>query len=169
MDSSDKTHADWLLTSQECLVKNADPSLSTTIEHLSDGTQCLIIQQIPSDVMSQLSFITNTDQNNNYLYIEKINMYLNGCSTPVDVIGIENTLIKLYNVSDTNSFISYNNVHSPWRDESFIPFNVEPRVLYTLSGFINTQCRNLPRSVGINLNNASFAFDIVLKTSYIPT
>ena len=70
MNIPDKTHADWLLTTQECLIKSRHPSLSTKIEHFPEyDKRFLTIQQIPLSVFTELMFIVNTDQNNNYLYI----------------------------------------------------------------------------------------------------
>ena len=64
MNVPDKTHADWLLASQECLIKKIDPSLSTEIQHFPKyGKRFLVIRQIPLSIFKQLQFITNTDQN----------------------------------------------------------------------------------------------------------
>ena len=164
MNIPENTHADWLLTSQECLIKKVSPSLSTEIITDSDN-HYLYITQIPTDQLFKLEFITNTDQNNNYLYIKTIKMYLNGSSTPLEVIGIEDTMKKMYDYTDINSFINNGIKHIPWADENFESFNFRPDVRYDIEGFIHIQCRNLPKILGISLVDASFSFDIVLSTS----
>jgi len=93
------------------------------------------------------------------LYIENIKTYINGSCTPVEIIGVEDTLKQLYNFSDTNSFLgltSSSKTHTPWVDNS--PF--------TLEDYIDAQIQALPSNLSVSispptLNNV--AFDLVLN------
>ena len=154
MNAPDKPHADWLLTTQECLIKKIDSSLSTRIEHFPEyEKRFLTIQQIPLSKFKQLYFITNTDKNNNYLYIEKINIYINGSSTPVDIIGVEDTLTQMYDFSDTDSFITGGKTHTPWATVVSG---------FDLQTYITSQIAALPTNLQVDITDG-IAFDLVLN------
>ena len=155
MNIPDKTHADWLLTTQECLIKSRHPSLSTKIEHFPKyDKRFLTIEQIPLSVFTELMFIVNTDQNNNYLYIEKIKIYANGSSTPVNIIGVEDTLNQVYTFSDMNAFLAGSKTHTPWATTTTPVFN--------LSTYIENQISALPAYLRVYTNGIIY-FDLVLN------
>lgn len=155
MNIPDKTHADWLLTTQECLIKRSHPSLSTKIEHFPKyDKRFLTIEQIPLNVFKELRFIVNTDTNNNYLYIETIKIYVNGSCTPVEIIGVEDTLNQLYNFSDMNAFIEGSKTHTPWVTTTIPEFN--------LTTYIENQISILPPQLRVTTNDI-ICFDLVLN------
>jgi hypothetical protein len=151
----DKTHADWLLTSQECLVKRIDASLSTEIIGRS-----LFIKRIPAFKLAQMEFITNTDQNNNYMYLENLSIYKNNSYAPLNTTVIEPILIKMFASSDSDAFVKSRITHSP-----FLPrkFKTSTNMNGTLTQFIYVMSTHLPKTLCSDLRKSTFFFDITLK------
>lgn len=79
----DLMHRDWLLRFVKYLIKKVNPEIVTNIieDKGSDNKKkVLIAENITETDLLNLQFPTNTDSNNNYLYIEKIGVYLDGDS-----------------------------------------------------------------------------------------
>lgn len=160
MDVPDKTHADWLLTSQECLVKSIDASLST--ELITNGNEkLLVIKRIPADKLVQMKFITNTDQNNNYMYLSDLAMYTDTNSlAPLNTNVIEPILIKMFAAADAEAFINTKITHSPFLPRMFAPSNGARGALVP---FVRYMSILLPKTLCPDLRKRSLFFDIVLK------
>lgn len=159
MNIPDKTHADWLLTSQECLIKGKSPSLSTEITTIMNE-KFLTIKRISAVELSRMEFITNTDQNNNYMYLCDLSIYKDNSFAPLNTGVIEPILIKMFSASDTSAFINNKIKHSP-----FLPRNFKTSNGFrgALSPFIKRMSIHLPSFLCPNLNNSSLSFDITLK------
>jgi len=106
-------HADWVLNSQKSLILKVNANISTQI--ISDGpNKKLFISNISEEDIDNLYFLTNTDQNNNYLYIERFDIYVGSSPTPLPIPSLENTVKNVYYNSDINSFINGQKVHYPF-------------------------------------------------------
>ena len=110
----DLTHADWLLFSQQKLIENVDPNVSITYESTRDGGKSMIISGINENMIDKLTFLTNTDQNNNYLYLESFGVYVSGLVKPLEIPGINDIVLNIYRNSDIYSFIVGDKLHDPF-------------------------------------------------------
>jgi len=113
MAQKDLTHADWLIFTQQCLVLEVNPNISVVIQK-TENKNLLIIQDIPEENIDEILFITNTDQNNNYGYLEDINVYTNGSANPVYIPGLVEIAKILYRYSDKKGFLNGNKTHGPF-------------------------------------------------------
>jgi len=123
MGEADLKHRDWLLFSVQNMIQSADESISTFIEDTPDGGKVLRAVSISEQTIGNLPFLTNTDQNNNYLYLEDLKVYIDGHIAPLDVPGLKDVAINVYRKSDINSFLQYNRVHFPFSINSYKGLN----------------------------------------------
>lgn len=94
---------DWLLNSQKALILKVDANISTAI--VNDGiNKKLYVENVSEGIIDKLYFITNTDQNNNYLYIEDFKVYIGGSPTLCPIQGLDDTVKDVYYNSDISSF-----------------------------------------------------------------
>ena len=71
MDEQDLKHRDWLLYSTKRLLqKTGAESISIDIQDLPNDRKVLFAGGITESMIDNLQFLVNTDQNNNYLYLE---------------------------------------------------------------------------------------------------
>lgn len=120
MSNRDLQHRDWLLFSTKSIILSVDPSISVFIEDTPNGGKILRATQVSEETIGNLPFIVNTDQNNNYLYLEDFKVYIQGYIAPVDIPGIVPTFINVFRNSDINGFLQNNKTHFP-----FVPSNLK--------------------------------------------
>ncbi len=140
MRDPDLKHADWLLFTQEKLIQRISTNISTQIVK-TDAKRFLIISDIPEEYLDRLEFITNTDTNNNYLYIERFTVYLSGFPKPVDIPGLGNIVVNAFRQSDANGFLEGNKTHRPFDVHQFVGSNFKGD---TFSGFIDSFSSLIP-------------------------
>ena len=116
---SDLTHEDWVLNSQKALIIEADNNISTNIVTDSEGMKTLVVSNVTEAVIDSLRFITNTDQNNNYLYISDFQVYINNNPLPIPIPGLSDTVKLVYYNNDINAFLSGRNTHTPFRGTNY--------------------------------------------------
>ena len=147
MSESDLKHRDWLLFSMKSIIQSTDESISIFIEDRPDGGKVLRATTISEKTIGNLPFITNTDQNNNYLYLEDLMVYIDGHIAPLEVPGLKDVAIEVYRKSDINAFLQYNRTHFPFSINSYkgLNFNefvdqytaLQPTTLNT-TGYVKT-------------------------------
>ena len=104
---------DWLLNSQKALILKVDANISTVI--VNDGiNKKLYVENVSEGIIDKLYFITNTDQNNNYLYIEDFKVYIGGSPTPCPIQGLDDTVKDVYYNSDISSFLNGDKIQYPF-------------------------------------------------------
>jgi len=109
----DLNHADWVLNSQKALIIKVNANISTVL--LNDKTnKKLVVANVSEKDIDNLYFLTNTDQNNNYLYIERFDVYIQGQPIPIPIPGLEDSVKNVYYNSDTNSFLNGQKIHYPF-------------------------------------------------------
>ena len=127
MDEPDYKHADWLLFTQEKLIqKVCKNSVSISYYVKPNGTKNMRVNGITDLDISRLMFLTNTDQNNNFMYLDGFNVYINNGIIPIQVPGLEEAVINLFRNSDLNSFIELTNstkTHMPFSIENIMDSN----------------------------------------------
>ena len=119
MSNSDLKHRDWVLRSQQALIATIDPTISTKIISTPDGGMRLLIFNVTESSIQELLFFTNTDQNNNYMYLEHFSVTIQGDLQPLEFPGLSQTMIKVYELSDSNGFLNSSKTQQPFAPGSF--------------------------------------------------
>ena len=117
---ADLKHRDWLLFTQQALISKVNPNISTEIVDRENGSKVLIITDIPENSLKDLLFITNTDNNNNYGYLEGFNVFRFGSSIPLNIPGLSEIVKNIYRYSDMNAFLSKSTTHDPFNPKNFV-------------------------------------------------
>jgi len=117
---ADLKHADWLLLSTEKILSSIDPELSFTYVMKQNGGKNLVISNISESTMDKLAFLTNTDQNNNYLYLERFSIFSDNLPSINRFYEIEKTIINMWRNSDVNAFLKGDKLHSPFSVENLV-------------------------------------------------
>ena len=138
---SDLNHSDWLLNSITKIMENIDAKISVSSETTSSGGKRIFIYGIDEVAIDQLYFITNTDQNNNYLYIEDFKVYLDNNSYPFEIAGLKEIAKSMYEHSDTFSFLSGNKVQIPFTVANITNTSYKGN---TFSGYIDYLSSTVP-------------------------
>jgi len=120
MASKDLTSRDWVAASTKQLVLSIDPSVSVEYKYFPDGRMNIFLNNISESTIGKLSFLTNTDFNNNYLYLEDFNVFINNNFSPLDVPGLFAIADSLYKQSDITAFLAGNKLKQP-----FAPSNIQ--------------------------------------------
>jgi len=118
--AGDLQHRDWLLFTQQALISKVNANISTEIDERNNGSKVLIITDIPEGSLKDLLFITNTDNNNNYGYLEEFNIFKFGSSIPLNIPGLSEIVKNIYRYSDMNAFLLKSTTHDPFNPKNFI-------------------------------------------------
>ena len=116
---ADLQHRDWVLRSQQALIAKIDSTISTKIINTPDGGMRLLVNYVSESAIQELLFFTNTDQNNNYMYLENFSVTIQGDLQPLEFPGLSQTMIKVYELSDSNGFINGSKTQQPFAPGSF--------------------------------------------------
>ena len=114
MSSPDLKHRDWVLRSQQALIAKIDSTISTKIISTPDGGKRLLIFNVSESAIQELLFFTNTDQNNNYMYLERFSVTIQGDLQPLEFPGLSKIIIKIYELSDSNGFLNGSKTQQPF-------------------------------------------------------
>ena len=117
--NNDLKHRDWLLKTTQALIVKVDPVISTKIIDTPDGGKRLLVNHVSESSIQLLEFLTNTDQNNNYLYLEKFSLTLERDLEPLEFPGLSEVMVKIFQDSDANAFINGLKTHKPFSPSSF--------------------------------------------------
>ena len=88
-------------------------------------------------------FLKNTNQNNNYLYIENFNVYLSNSLNPVNILRLSEVVTSSFRNNDPNDFINSYKVYYPFYVKNFQNSYFKGKIF---SKFINTLSGLLPYS-----------------------
>ncbi len=136
----DLKHADWLVFTQEKLIQSVSTNISTQIVK-TETTRFLIIGDIQEDDLDKLEFITNTDRNNNYLHLEKFEVYISNSPKPVNIPGLGNIVVNAFRQSDANGFLEGYKTHRPFDVHQFVGSNFDG---CSFSDFIDEYSARIP-------------------------
>ena len=157
----DLTHADWVLFTQQKLISNVNSNIPSEV--IKDGNKLyLIISNISEEDLDKLYFLTNTDNNNNYLYIENFNVYTSNSSSPENVPGLLEVVVSCFRSNDTNAFINGSKVYYPFDVNNFQGSYFKGK---TFSEFVDTLSGLLPFSASTAGYNKSY--QIILSPSIL--
>jgi len=104
--SPDLTHADWWIRTCTKLLQKVDTSLRFTVVKV-EKTQHLVIENISETTLSQLFFLVNTDQNNNYGYLEELQVFVKDdySRTAIPIPGFSTLANAIWNEADATGFV----------------------------------------------------------------
>ena len=156
---TDLKHRDWLLYSQIALTQMDDPSIPVRIVSFGKDQRRLVISNLTNEQLERLTFFTNTDQNNNYLYIEKFNIYIDGFQNPQNIVGLNEMMIEMFRFSDASAFIDDKKRHNPFNSDNFT--NVKGDV-DSIDTFVNSYLRKMPISIA-KASGSSYRYEVVLN------
>jgi hypothetical protein len=114
----DLTHTNWLLFSQEQLIRLVNPAISTRIINLPDKNY-LVASNISEADITRIFLLTNTDVNNNYLYLESFKVFLDNAPDPLNIPGLEDNILDIVRKADIISFVANNKVSYPFSKNLF--------------------------------------------------
>lgn len=153
MSKPDLQHRDWLLYSQERLIRDIDPNISVDITTTATGVKQLVVTNISEASLGKLKFITNTDQNNNYLYLYCFKVFIFGSPTPLNIDGLCESVINIFRNSDINSFINQEKVFQPFKNNNFNDSSISEFVdNYTSLSPLSPKTSNLIKTYKLLLN-----------------
>ena len=75
MYNSDLTQTDWCLFTQEKLIQSNITDVSITYFKNANGTTNMSVSGIKPIDIAKLKILTNTNDNNNYLYLDQFNVF----------------------------------------------------------------------------------------------
>jgi hypothetical protein len=107
--SNDLKHSDWLITSIEQIIKTID---STIV--ISPAGNNITLSEIKADVIDNLVFLTNTDQNNNFFSLTSISVYLDDQTQADNNNSLTTAVKQLWTRSDLVAFIQEKKLHKPF-------------------------------------------------------
>lgn len=136
----DLTHAHWLLYSQEKLIQNVNPNISTRIMK-SPKKNLLFVSNVSEEDIDKLYFLVNTDQNNNYLYMEKFSVSYQGFNGPLNIPGLETIIINNFRQSDIKGFVAKDTLHHPFNVKNFVGSSFKGK---TFSAFVDQLAGLIP-------------------------
>ena len=116
--NKDLTSRDWVAASTKQLVLSVDPSISVKFVYYPDGGMKIFLNEISEASIGKLPFLTNTDFNNNYLYLEDFYVYINNSISPLDIPGIKDIVNSFYAQSDITEFLAGNKIKKPFSPDN---------------------------------------------------
>ena len=120
MDNQDLKHRDWLLYSTKRLLQQTGgESISIQIVDLPNDRKVLVASGITESMIDNLQFLVNTDENNNYLYLEDFKVYVDGYFAPLDLSGLRDAVVNAYRACDIDNFLLGNKTHKPFSGANF--------------------------------------------------
>jgi len=150
----DISQLDWILNTTEVMIKEIDSSISIEKILTNNNSKLLYISNIPEKKMSEITLLTNTDNNNNYLYLENINLYISYSKDPITVPGLVDIFIDIFRYSDNDAFLKNNSIHKPFSSENLGS---------TFSEFITKLLDTIPNGYKYNKITGSRKYSIILN------
>jgi hypothetical protein len=147
----DLDSADWLCFLTKTLVNNVNSNITVEIKKYTDsnGTvtkRLIFIRGVSQEDIQKLQFLTNTNVNNNYLYLEKFSVFLEQSPIPINIPGLEEIIIEFWRNADSNAFINDDKFFKPFENiNNFIDS-------YTNLHVCLPKTRNLNKKYNLTLN-----------------
>jgi hypothetical protein len=147
---TDLTHADWWIRIHIKMLQKIDQSLRFSVLKFSNNTQHLHIENISEETLPKLCFLTNTDQNNNYGYLEHFHVYTtnDNSKTPISVPGLKDLLVSIWNNSDTDAFLAGKKTQTPFLHPLNNPITKKPMSIKDYIDMITSTIPWSPKTAG---------------------
>ena len=149
---ADLKHRDWLLFSTKNILLQIDQDITVDIIDTPDGGKRLIASGIDTNTIEKLNFIVNTDENNNYLYLEDFKVFINGRNGALNIPGLKDIIINVFRTSDINAFLNDKKTHFPFAVENYNSLAGSSYTGRTFPGFVGSFTNLIPFTPYVNLN-----------------
>ena len=149
-NGTDLTHADWWIHTTQKLLQSVDTNLRFKIERRDDKTQHLHVANISEETLSKLFFLVNTDQNNNYGYLENIFVFTEDdySRTPIEIPGVSELANGIWDNADAFGFINSQKTETPFLNPLNNPITNEPLSFPQYVDLITAIIPWLPKTFG---------------------
>ena len=157
--ASDLKHRDWLLFSTKSLLLQKDQNITVDIIDTPDGGKRLIASGIKPSIIEDLTFLVNSDQNNNYLYLEDFKVFVAGYNSAVNIPGLVDVVQNAFRNSDINGFIDDHKKHKPFAVYNYNTLAMSAYEGATFSGFVSSYTSLIPFTPDVD-NNVSYSITL---------
>jgi hypothetical protein len=166
----DLTHADWWIRTCTKLLQKIDTSLRFTVVKV-EKTQHLMVENISEATLSKLFFLVNTDQNNNYGYLEALQVFVKDdySRTAIPIPGFSTLANAIWNEADAMGFVEGEKTQTAFLAPLNNPYTNEPLTIPEYVDWITAVIPWAPKTFGkekiftLMLNPDSEEFGIVLE------
>lgn len=112
----DLQHRDWLLRTITKMVQKVNPHIRIKTKKRG-GSKVLVLENILEADLDNLYFLTNTDVNNNYLYLETMQVFLYDDSYKNEIMlpGLSRLMIECWNQADADAFLNNEKTFNPFK------------------------------------------------------
>ena len=139
----DLKHRDWLINVTIKQIQKVDTNVRIRVSNPVPEKKVVIIDNISEDTLGKLFFLTNTDQNNNYGYLENFRVYLADDVThqPINVPGLYSNAFEGWKQADAETFGAGEKYMFPFRNPFTNPYTGSP---ISVPEFVDIQTNMLP-------------------------
>jgi hypothetical protein len=147
--SPDLTHADWWVRTSTKLLQKVDTSLRFTVVKVGQ-TQHLMVENISEATLSKLFFLVNTDQNNNYGYLEALQVFVKGdySRTAIPIPGFSTLANAIWNEADAIGFVEGQKTQTAFLAPLNNPYTNEPITIPEYVDWITAVIPWAPKTFG---------------------
>jgi len=147
--SPDLTHADWWIRTCTKLLQQVDTSLRFTVVKV-EKTQHLVIENISESTLSKLFFLVNTDQNNNYGYLEALQVFVKDdySRTAIPIPGFSTLANAIWNEADATGFVEGQQTQTAFSAPLNNPYTNEPLTVPEYVDWITAVIPWAPKTFG---------------------
>jgi hypothetical protein len=148
--SPEDVHSQWLLN----LITNLAQKVNTNIviKQMPNGSGSLMLSNVGENDLDSLTFLTNTDANNNFGRVTGMGVSIagqNGTAIPVKIYGFSSAIVKAYNDADSQAFLNNSKTFKPFVDPFTNPVTWAPM---SVSEYVDQQTASnpsLPKTTGV--------------------
>jgi len=140
--NQDLTSRDWVAFSTKRLINNLDPSISVSLTYLSDGRMKINLDNISEQSIGKVFFLTNTDYNKNYLYLENVSVYINGSASALNLPGLSDIAVSMFQNSDINAYLNSAKTQVPFSPQNITGTTLPPNS--TFNQFVDAYSSLIP-------------------------
>jgi hypothetical protein len=147
--SPDLTHADWWIRTCTKLLQKVDTSLRFTVVKV-EKTQHLMVENISEATLSKLFFLVNTDQNNNYGYLEALQVFVKDdySRTAIPIPGFSTLANAIWNEADATGFVEGQKTQTAFLAPLNNPYTNEPLTVPEYVDWITAVIPWAPKTFG---------------------
>ena len=118
---ADLDSADWLCFFTETMIKKINPSIVARVRLIKNKDGIVIkrlihVTNVSEEDILNLKFLANTNDNNNYLYLEYFRVELDDSNTHLEIPGLVDILLDFWRYSDSNAFEKDEKFFHPFSD-----------------------------------------------------
>jgi len=149
-NGTDLTHADWWMRSIQKLLQSVDTNLRCRIVKRPNNTQHLHVANVSEETLSKLFFLVNTDQNNNYGYLEFFHVFTQDdySRTPIEIPGVSELANGIWDNKDAFAFVNSQKTETPFLNPLYNPITNEPLSFPQYVDLITAIIPWLPKTLG---------------------